>query len=91
MSALAPRRPALVGLKLDLTGSFQDQGTLDTHTASVNWGEATTPGTVAPDSTGGVEGSVTASYAYAGAGNPSVVLSVTDDDTGVGVNSLPSR
>jgi PKD repeat protein len=75
--------------------SFADPGTNDTHTASVNWGDASTsPGTVVE--TAGA-GSVSRSHVYAAPGLYTVVVTVTDDNGGsatsttqIRVNSSPT-
>lgn len=85
---------ALIGLRLELAGRFHDLGTLDTHTASINWGEATIVGVVIeapfgpPGSIDGLDGSVVASYVYVAPGDYIVKLTVTDNDGGVGTRSL---
>jgi hypothetical protein len=77
---------ALVGLVLELTGSFSDAGVLDTHTATIDWGD----GTVVPngqfatfrDSLGGALGVGEASHAFQRAGTYEIVLEVVDKDGG---------
>ncbi len=67
--------------------TFNDLGTLDTHTATVNWGDgtATEPGAVAetpsgpPGSTSGTNGTVSGSHVYADDGTYTVEVCVTDD------------
>ena len=68
---------------------FNDKGTLDTHTATVNWGDgsAIDEGTITelpfgpPGSTAGADGSVSASHQYvAPPGDYTVEVCVTDDD-----------
>jgi len=82
---------ALVGLEVDLAGSFTDVGTLDTHTADITWGDGTTdPGFDAfSDCVGGVTGTLNATHIYADPGIYTITLNVTDDDAGVGTTTAP--
>jgi hypothetical protein len=74
------------GLSVNLTASFTDPGTLDTHTCSVNWGDGnTSTGTVAE--TNG-SGNCTTSHTYAAAGTYSINVTVSDKDGGSGAKSL---
>jgi PKD repeat protein len=74
---------------VSLGATLHDAGTLDSHSASVNWGDgALTDATVTespfgpPGSTSGLNGTATSSHAYASAGTYSVYVSVRDDDGG---------
>jgi hypothetical protein len=68
------------GEPVTVTGSFTDIGVLDTHVAEVDWGD----GTVEPIALvqGAGFGTVSGSHAYAAGGIYTVMLTVTDDDTG---------
>ena len=68
---------ALVGLVIDIEGSFTDVGTQDTHTASINWDDGTVD-----DATGTTAGS----HAYATPDMYTIELTVTDDDNGTDVS-----
>lgn len=70
------------------TATFNDKGTADTHTATIDWGDATAVDTGAatehpfgpPGSTAGANGSVAGSHSYADNGSYTVRTCVTDDD-----------
>ncbi|MFC1910427.1 Ig-like domain repeat protein [Chloroflexota bacterium] len=65
-------------------GVFSDIGTLDTHTAKWTWGDGSTS-IGAVDESGG-SGKVSGSHTFALPGLYRVMLTVTDDDTGVHSN-----
>lgn len=73
---------ALSGLPIDLRAAFSDVGTLDTHTALVNWGDGTSsPGLV----TGGAgTGAAEGTHTWTAVGKVRLRVSVTDDDTETG-------
>ncbi|MBX2997504.1 MAG: DUF11 domain-containing protein [Caldilineaceae bacterium] len=68
--------------------TFLDRGTLDTHIATVNWGDGSpsVAGTVnatpygPPGSTAGVTGTISASHRYADDGVYTVTVQLSDDD-----------
>ena len=75
--------------------TFTDPGIVDTHTASINWGDGSTAGSVsetpgtAPDLNAGTprvdtSGTVDGSHLYPQDGTFSVLLTVTDKDGGSG-------
>jgi hypothetical protein len=69
-----------VGVAVELTAPFSDDGANDTgtHTCDVDWGDVTSsPGTIA----GGV---CSASHSYTAAGDYTVSVAVRDDDGGEG-------
>ena len=81
--------------------SFNDRGTLDTHTASIDWGEETTAadrhvdsGQVAespfgpPGSTLGADGTVSGSHTYGDNGTYTVTVTVCDDEDGCTSDTL---
>lgn len=74
--------PVATLVPVTVTATFTDVGIADTHTCSVDWGDAsTTVGAIA-------SGSCTATHAYSVAGVYSVSVTITDDDTGVAMSSL---
>jgi PKD repeat protein len=75
---VAPLAPVAVNTLVTATAPFTDPGTLDTHTAVMNWDDATTsPGTVT-EANG--SGTVTATHTYTAAGVYTLTLTVTDKD-----------
>lgn len=61
---------------VEVSASFSDAGTVDTHTATVDWGDGTV------DDLGAVTSPLTATHGYGGAGVHDVEVCVTDDDGG---------
>ncbi|MEM9599242.1 MAG: PKD domain-containing protein, partial [Acidobacteriota bacterium] len=83
---LGPDRPAFVGDGLTLDVQFTDPGIVDTHTATVDWGDGTTEDLAAPSTAGA--GTVTATHIY-GAERPyDVELCIADDDGGVTCDTM---
>ncbi len=71
---------AVEGETLTVSGAFTDVGTLDSHTATIDWGDGNvTPATVVQ---GSGSGTYTADHAYVAGGVYNVTVTVTDDDTG---------
>nr|NIS02076.1 hypothetical protein [Gemmatimonadota bacterium] len=69
---------AIIATQVTLEGSFTDTGTLDTHTASIDWGDGIV------DNLGTVVGSLSVTHIYWAPCECTITLTVTDDDTGVG-------
>ena len=75
------------GTTAAITATFTDPGTLDTHTATVDWGDGSPLGAVSVTEAGG-NGSLATSHAYAQDGTYTVTITVTDDDGGSGQATL---
>ncbi len=68
------------GQALTLTIPYTDIGTLDTHTAFVNWGDGSPSTTLTGSGTG--SGTITGTHVYATGGVYAISVTLTDDDTG---------
>jgi len=69
----------VVGVSVDLSGSFTDLGTLDTHSASINWDDGSPI-----QSLGLVTGTLGSVHTYQTAGTYTIALAINDDDSGMG-------
>ena len=69
------------GEEVIFTAQFTDIGTLDSHTAIIDWGDGTSSSTQIVESGG--SGSVSGSHVYADGGIYNIELTLMDDDTGV--------
>jgi len=76
VSVTGPTAPIAFGGTTSISVSYTDAGTLDTHTATVNWGDASSSAASC------AAGTCTASHSYASAGVYSVGITLSDDDTG---------
>jgi uncharacterized repeat protein (TIGR01451 family) len=70
-----PVAPLQVGTSVNLSATFNDQGTADVHTALINWDDGTSSNGVVSEATQTVSGS----HTYNAAGIYTVTLTVTDD------------
>jgi extracellular elastinolytic metalloproteinase len=78
--------PGVRGQTLTFGGTFTDVGTLDTHTATFDWGDGTGTTAAAVTEAGG-SGSVSATHVYTADGYYTVTLTVRDDDAGTATSS----
>jgi hypothetical protein len=77
----APIEPVLIGTTVAVSAGFTDAGVLDTHSATVDWGDGTTTPANVTQAAG--SGSVAASHPYGAPGIYTVTVSVDDGDGGV--------
>ena len=70
--------PMQLGLPIQLNGEFSDPGCLDTHVATIDWGDGDTTTINVPFE----NYTVTGNHIYVSAGVYLITLTVTDDDSG---------
>ncbi|MEK6374951.1 MAG: DNA/RNA non-specific endonuclease [Acidobacteriota bacterium] len=75
-SVTGPTAPIAFGGAASISFNYTDAGTLDTHTATVTWGDASSSAATC------AAGTCTASHTYGAAGVYTVGITLTDDDTG---------
>ncbi|MET0904417.1 MAG: PKD domain-containing protein [Acidimicrobiales bacterium] len=63
-----------------VVATFTDPGALDTHTATIDWGDGSSSTAAMIEPVGGTPGRVTAPHAYTDAGSFTVEVCVLDDD-----------
>jgi Ca2+-binding RTX toxin-like protein len=80
VSAASTVGHASEGSTVVVEGSFLDPGVLDTHTATIDWGDGTTSDMTVVQAAG--SGTLQASHAYVYGGSYEVLVTVTDDDGG---------
>jgi len=79
----------IAGVTDFIDASFTDAGTNDTHTCSIDWGNATsTSGAVAEAAGSGTCKKTPGSNPYSEAGIYTIIVSVTDDDGGTGADTV---
>lgn len=79
----------LEGSPASLRAGFADPGTLDVHTASVDWGDGEISVAAVSEEEG--SGEAIADHVYADDGSPSVRLCVLDDEGAEGCATIPSQ
>ncbi len=73
------------GETVTVSGAFTDVGTLDTHTAVIDWGDGDIEPATVVQAVGG--GTYTADHTYLAGGVFTVTVTITDDDTGAASDS----
>ena len=76
-------RELVASQTLNLTASFTDPDAGDTHTASIDWGDGTSPGIVDEGAK-----TITGSHVYAAAGTFTVTVVVTDSHAATGSDTM---
>ncbi len=76
---------AAEGSSVSVTATFADDGSHDTHTALVDWGDGSFTTATVSEIAGA--GTATSSHTYATAGSFHITVTVSDDDDGDGSNS----
>ncbi|HEX7634732.1 MAG TPA: PKD domain-containing protein [Noviherbaspirillum sp.] len=84
-SITAPTSPVALNTAVTVHADFSDPGVLDTHTATIDWGDGTTAGGSVTEANG--SGSVAGTHSYAAPGLYTVKVTVTDKDGGAGSSS----
>jgi Ca2+-binding RTX toxin-like protein len=69
------------GQLISISGAFMDIGSLDTHTATIDWGDGSTSEAVIDESNG--SGSFSGNHTYINGGIYDVKVSLSDDDIGI--------
>lgn len=82
IGSVTTNSPAIGGVEagqtVNLTADFFDVGTLDTHTAVIDWGDGTTTAATVAQ----LAGTLAGSHVYSQGGFYDVTVTLTDDDTG---------
>jgi uncharacterized delta-60 repeat protein len=76
---IVPELSADVGSPLTLTAYFTDAGVLDTHTATIDWGDGSSL-TIANIEEANGAGTASGAHSYAAGGTYTAIVSVTDDE-----------
>jgi hypothetical protein len=84
-----PDQSADEGSVVDLAAAFNDNDTLDTHTATIDWGDGSPPEAgLVSEAPGGTDGTVSGSHAYGDDGLFAVTVTVTNDHGASGSDSF---
>jgi hypothetical protein len=83
--------PAILGLPVNVSASFTDPGILDTHTATIDWGDGSpldTSFATFADSLNGATGALKDTHVFTSPGTKQITVTVTDKDGGVTTKQL---
>ena len=80
-----PGAPVAQGAAVNVSASFTDAGTNDTHTATVDWGDTTSGAATITESAG--SGSLAKAHTYGVPGHFTVTVTLRDDDGGTSVRT----
>ena len=87
-SVVVPSKSASEGQTVNLSATFTDPESNQTHTAVIDWGDGATSVGVVSESAG--SGTVTGSHVYADNGSYTITVSVTDNGTPAATGSSTS-
>jgi PKD repeat protein len=76
----APADPQPTGSAIQVSAAFTDDGTADTHTAFISWGDGSTSSGSVTETTGA--GVTAGTHSYTAAGVYTITIALTDDDGG---------
>ncbi len=88
-SFTGPANPVVITASVNVVATFTDVDTLDTHTATIDWGDGTTSTASVSEANG--SGSAIASHTYSATGLYTVSVTVADGDGGTAVTTLASQ
>ncbi|HEV8636751.1 MAG TPA: DUF4082 domain-containing protein, partial [Chloroflexota bacterium] len=82
----APTAPVRVNTPITASASFTDHGVLDTHTATITWGDGGGSAATVVEANGA--GTASGSHVYTAPGLYTIKITITDDDTGFGTSTF---
>ena len=88
-SFTGPSNPVVVTSSVAVSAIFTDADVLDTHTATIDWGDGTTSSASVSEANG--TGSANASHTYSATGLYTVSITVDDGDGGTAMTTLSNQ